>query len=71
MERRVELLRNPKRIERILKKLGKLWEECSDLRLGQALENFARAKGIDLFYLEDEDLERGLDLLLEEISKYK
>jgi uncharacterized protein YihD (DUF1040 family) len=61
-------MREQERIKRILKKLEKIWEECSDLRLGQALENLARARGIDLFYLEDDELERNLDLIIEELN---
>ncbi len=61
-------MRDKKRIKRILKKLEIVWTSCSDLRLGQGLENLARAREIDLFYLEDEELERLLDLLIEEIT---
>ncbi len=58
-------MRDKKRIKRILKKLEKVWMASSDLRLGQGLENLARARGIDLFYLEDDELERLLDILIE------
>jgi len=46
----------------ILKELEKAWNRCSDLRLGQLLENLARTREIDLFYLEDIELLRLLKL---------
>ena len=61
-------MRDPKRIKRILKKLEKVWIKCPDLRLGQSLENIAKSKGVDLFYLEDNSLERILDGIIEEIK---
>jgi len=61
-------MREPKRIPRLLKKLEQVWIKVPDLRLGQGLENIARDRGIDLFYLEDDELERILDLIIEEID---
>lgn len=61
-------MRDKKRIKRILGKLEKVWTEGSDLRLGQGLSNIAKSREIDLFYLEDEELERILDILIEEME---
>ena len=61
-------MKDKKRIKRILKKLEKVWLNFSDLRLGQGLMNVAESRKIDLFYLEDEELERLLDILIEEIN---
>lgn len=62
-------MRDLERISRILKKLYIIWQTEPDLRLGQILENIAESRGIDLFYLEDEELERLFDIIQEEIDK--
>lgn len=48
-------------IDRVLGVLGRVWKGCPSLRLGQLLKN--ASNGVDLFYLEDEDLEAELLLL--------
>lgn len=56
-------MRNKKRIVPILLKIAKVWSSNPDLRLCQLLYNAATREinsPIDLFYLEDEDLLRGL-----------
>lgn len=53
--------RNPDRIPRILEKLGKLWQKYPDMRLGQLLQNARGAEGTELFYLEDDVLEKRID----------
>jgi uncharacterized protein YihD (DUF1040 family) len=54
-------VRDPERIERILKTLKKTWEAEPDLRLGQLIVNSMRSLDLfhmkDLFYVEDEDME--------------
>ena len=63
-------MRDPKRIRRILDKIGEYWEEYPDLRLGQILVNFAPLQfKSDIFYWEDEDLEKTLDIRLD--NSYK
>ena len=58
-------MRDVKRIERILYKLGKLWVKNRDMRLGQLLINYV---GFDDTYdnwsREDDDWEKGLDWAL-------
>lgn len=56
-------MRDPNRIERILSLLKKAWEYESDQRLCQLLSNLLHPKR-DLFYVEDEELEAQLKLLL-------
>jgi len=52
-------MRDPKRIKRILNKLGKLWEEYPDMRLGQMLSWLSPLP--DNFYLDDDILERAIE----------
>ncbi len=47
--------RDPKRIRKILKEVGDIWETHTDLRLGQLLLN-AMTNGKDLYYVEDDEL---------------
>jgi uncharacterized protein YihD (DUF1040 family) len=54
-------MRNPKRIKRILNKLEKVWKKQPDLRLGQLLYSLAYLDAKDIFYYEDECLEKTLD----------
>lgn len=59
-------MRDPKRIRRILDKIDEYWEKNPDLRLGQILVNFAPLNfKSDIFYWEDEDLEKTLDTILD------
>jgi len=46
--------RDPKRIRKILKEIGDIWETYPDLRLGQMLLNVKEGKL--LYVIEDEDL---------------
>lgn len=52
-------MRDPKRIERILNLLRRIWKEVPDWRLGQLLVN-QTYRDEDLFYLEDSELEKRL-----------
>lgn len=61
-------MRDPKRIPRILRKLGKAWTKHSDMRLMQLLQNLALVPKtpdagfpLDPYYIEDDDLEDLLD----------
>jgi len=61
------------RIKRIISKLQKLWEKTPDQRLGQVLENYIFYKGSRgdntscvLFYQEDDDTEKILDVRLKD-----
>jgi len=48
-------MRNPKRINRILRLIKKIWVKNPDLRLGQLIDNAIR--DYDTFYTEDDTLE--------------
>lgn len=52
--------RDPKRIDRILKKIRKQWKKYPDLRLFQLLLDVAGPKCVP-YYLEDFALEEMLD----------
>ena len=45
-------MRDPNRIPKLLIRLGRLWEEHPDLRLGQLIGNYV--DGVGLYYIEDE-----------------
>jgi len=51
-------MRNPERIDRILDLINKKWKANPDLRLTQLLGNCFDT--IDLYFIEDEDLEKQL-----------
>ncbi|MFH1802825.1 MAG: hypothetical protein ABH864_05260 [archaeon] len=55
----VEQMRDPKRIDRILKLIEKKWQENPDQRLGQLLENYAFKDDV-IFQLEDDVVEKRL-----------
>jgi hypothetical protein len=66
-------MRDEQRIEKILYKIGKLWVLNPDQRLGQLLANYTRFGtringeiGVvrDIFFYEDSDIEKDLDLSL-------
>lgn len=65
-------MRDPKRIDRILAKLGELWKLYPDQRLGQLIENYVIPTGemrgpntCWLFYAEDDVSELNLDKVLD------
>lgn len=64
-------MRDPKRIHETLALLEKAWRRYPDLRLAQLISNAAAfgAPSRQLFYVEDEDLLRGLQELIEERDK--
>lgn len=55
-------MRDPKRIGRILDKIKAHWKAYPDLRFMQLLLNLKEGTGADHFYLEDDELERLIDL---------
>lgn len=62
------------RIAAVLEKLGELWEENPDWRLGQLVYNIARQDRSlppcpGLFYIEDDELERNIDVILAEYAE--
>lgn len=58
-------MRDPKRIPKVLKELGKIWKKYPDLRLGQLLLNL----GFDFYYVEDNNLIKKLTALYDKIDK--
>lgn len=50
--------RDPKRIDRILKLIKKIWQDNSDLRLGQIIDTSCSYE--NTFYIEDHELEYRL-----------
>lgn len=54
-------MRDPKRIKPILKKLEKLWNMFPDWRLCQLISNLHGAGRQDIFYTEDNELEKGIE----------
>ena len=68
-------MRDPNRIDIILKKIEEVWKKNPDLRLGQLLTDAANHSGWkgndDLFYYEDSDLFKGLELFDIYLSKLK
>lgn len=54
-------MRDPKRIDRILKLIEKIWKKNSNLRFGQLLGN-TLGLDIDLYYVEDDKLETLIEL---------
>jgi len=55
-------MRDPQRIDRILRKLQKIWKANPDWRLGQLVVNLT--KEADPFYVEDDQLENLLDVTI-------
>lgn len=53
-------MRDPQRINRILKKIENIWYIAPDLRLTQLIMNALRINA-DPYYIEDDDLEKALD----------
>lgn len=71
-------MRNPKRINKILKLIEKIWAKNPDLRLCQLIENCFSDKGkivqtlkgnvyidFDIYFVEDEELEERLKKIYE------
>lgn len=59
-------MRNPARIYPLLNKIGDIWIKNNQLRLGQLINIIVnknrKATGRNLFFLEDEDLEKLIDI---------
>ncbi len=56
-------MRDPKRIDRMIETLRKVWKRNPNWRLGQLIVN---AMGVDrIFYVEDSALENELEVLLD------
>jgi uncharacterized protein YihD (DUF1040 family) len=53
-------VRDPARIDRILRKLRAYWQANPDLRLGQIVVNAGRMSRVPTFYQEDDVTEDGI-----------
>jgi hypothetical protein len=62
-------MRDITRITRIITKLEAIWSIFPDWRLGQVLFVLVNLGNADIFYLEDDALEKGLDLFISNFSK--
>jgi hypothetical protein len=58
-------VRDPKRIGVILEKLGVVWAQYPDWRLGQVISNVLDLGDEDVFYVEDSRLDAHLDDYIE------
>lgn len=54
-------MRDINRIDPMLQKIGEIWKQYPDLRLGQLLENVSVEYNSSLFFTEDADLIRKLE----------
>jgi hypothetical protein len=52
------VVRDPKRIPRILDQLADLWRQVPDQRLGQLVCNYLGCHEDSLWYIEDDETER-------------
>ena len=63
-------MRDPERIDRVLKALSDAWHKVPDWRLGQLICNMQSAAGDDLFYVEDDEfadmIEEYVNIITEE-----
>lgn len=63
-------MRDPKRIKPLLMEIEKQWENFSDWRLGQLIENIKRFYNIDdLFYIEDDEMLKLIENFMREKEK--
>ena len=54
-------MRDPKRIDRILDKVKKLWQEYPDYRFGQMVWNLSSGIDSNIFHIEDDLMETLID----------
>ena len=65
-------MRDANRIEKIMSKIGMIWLENPDLRFGQLVSNlFYKMGHSDMFYVEDDELEKFLDNFLDKARTEK
>jgi hypothetical protein len=72
-----QLVRDPKRIDKVLADVRLIWEHYPDWRLGQLISNALPAIRTypdgapprDLFYVEDDELAAGLDGLIDRLGQ--
>jgi hypothetical protein len=65
-------MRDPKRIDRILDKVKTLWKSYPDQRLLQLFDNYLTSQfDGDLFFVEDEETEKIIDMKLQQLEDWK
>lgn len=57
-------MRDPARIYPFLNKFAELWMTVPDWRFGQLVSNLQRWEDNDLFYVEDDDFLKKLEVML-------
>lgn len=66
-------MRDPERIDGILKEIEEFWKKQPDMRLGQIIANCVRAYdgrlNCDPFYIEDYNLMKGLENLKAKLER--
>jgi len=55
-------MRDPARIDQILDRIRTVWYAHPDWRLGQLLQNIGAFHRYDVFYIEDEDVLKRLQI---------
>ena len=71
---RINEMRNPERIDEILKLISEIWHKNPDLRLCQLIGNCVGStsySGEDLYYVEDNELQIELQRVVDEIELVK
>ena len=62
-------MRDPKRIDKILKDIKEIWEKHPDTRLGQLILNLEGTVEIPIYHMEDEELVASLKQLYSHLEK--
>lgn len=57
-------MRDPARIYPFLNKIAELWTTVPDWRFGQLVSNLQKWEDNDLFYVEDDDFLKRLEVML-------
>ena len=63
-------MRDPQRIDEILKRIGDIWKENPDLRLGQLIYNVMKNPN-NLYYIEDSVLTDIIEMYYNNLKKNK
>ena len=66
---RINEMRNPERIDEILKLISEIWHKNPDLRLCQLIGNCFEAG--DLYHIEDDMLQKELQRRVDEIKLFE
>lgn len=66
-------MRDPNRIDPMLQAIAEAWKQCPDLRLGQLIVNAVNpgCPAPEVFYMEDDELVRRIEALIEMAKSHK